>query len=213
MGKDWAIKDETGKTFHYWTVLKRDEAKKQKPCVYWICQCKCGKIKSVSSNSLRRNETKSCGCATNYFHEKNTDRQEQIKRNLYCMCRNSALKRKLSFLLTVKQYSTLIGEKCFYCGEEPKQKKYDSSNRASYILCNGIDRLDNKRGYEVDNCIPCCHNCNWAKLDSEIWEFSQWVNRISKNFPFKVEKGFDCGSMFDSIPLFKAIAMRYHGDN
>lgn len=52
--------DRTGKKYGRLTALYRDN---EKPGVYWICKCDCGRIVSVKSSSLYGN-TKSCGCLT-----------------------------------------------------------------------------------------------------------------------------------------------------
>ena len=31
------------------------------------------------------------------------------------------------------------------------------------LKCNGVDRVDNTKGYSVDNSVPCCKFCNTAK--------------------------------------------------
>lgn len=56
------IIDLTNQQFGYLTVLKKDNERKTNCGSYWICQCKCGNIKSVRSSSLRRGEIQSCGC-------------------------------------------------------------------------------------------------------------------------------------------------------
>ena len=43
-------------------VIEKDQTKKTNSGSYWICQCECGKIKSIKSSALRRGETTSCGC-------------------------------------------------------------------------------------------------------------------------------------------------------
>lgn len=59
------IKDLTGKKFGYLTVLELDKERYVSPNgsvhTKWICQCDCGNIVSIDTNSLRRG-TKSCGC-------------------------------------------------------------------------------------------------------------------------------------------------------
>lgn len=47
-----------GLTFDYWKVLKKDNSRPR----YYICQCKCGTIKSVFGGSLKQGVSKSCGC-------------------------------------------------------------------------------------------------------------------------------------------------------
>lgn len=54
--------DLTNKRFGRLTVLHKDNTRKTNSGSYWICQCDCGKIKSIKSSSLRRGEIISCGC-------------------------------------------------------------------------------------------------------------------------------------------------------
>lgn len=56
------IIDLTGQKFGRLTVLHKDTERITKSGSYWICQCECGKQKSVKSSSLRRGEIISCGC-------------------------------------------------------------------------------------------------------------------------------------------------------
>lgn len=57
--------DLTGKTYGRLTVLGKDTTKITNSGSYWICQCSCGKVKSIKSSSLRRGEIQSCGCLRN----------------------------------------------------------------------------------------------------------------------------------------------------
>lgn len=57
--------DLTGNKYGKLTVLYRDTERKTNSGSYWICQCDCGKIKSVKSSSLRNGEIQSCGCLRN----------------------------------------------------------------------------------------------------------------------------------------------------
>jgi len=43
---------------------------------------------------------------------------------------------------------------------------------------NGVDRFNNNKGYELDNCVPCCWKCNNAKNNMNISEFKEWIYRI-----------------------------------
>jgi 5-methylcytosine-specific restriction endonuclease McrA len=49
-------------------------------------------------------------------------------------------------------------------------------------IYNGIDRIDNERGYLPDNAVPCCKRCNQAKADMAIDEFKGWLSDIMKHF-------------------------------
>ena len=48
------------------------------------------------------------------------------------------------------------------------------------IYWNGIDRVDSSLGYINENCVSCCRTCNYAKLEMNIKDFLDWVQRISK---------------------------------
>jgi len=67
----------------------------------------------------------------------------------------------LQWGLGVEEYTRLVTSECFYCGRPPHQKLH--SARGTGLKRNGIDRVDNARGYEPDNCVSCCTLCNRAK--------------------------------------------------
>jgi tRNA(Ile2) C34 agmatinyltransferase TiaS len=56
--------DLAGKRFGKWTVLFRNPTTGKKTSAYWLCKCDCGTVKTVSSQSLRTGDTKSCGCSS-----------------------------------------------------------------------------------------------------------------------------------------------------
>ena len=55
-----AIKEEPGATYGRLTVIERDGSAGRRTA--WKCRCSCGEVITVSSNSLRRGNTQSCGC-------------------------------------------------------------------------------------------------------------------------------------------------------
>ena len=57
--------DLTGNKYGRLTVLHKDVERKTNSGSYWVCQCDCGKIKSIKSSSLRNGEIQSCGCLRN----------------------------------------------------------------------------------------------------------------------------------------------------
>lgn len=52
--------DLTGKRFGKLVVLGLDDRGTRK--TYWVCQCDCGKVKSVRSDALQCGAIRSCGC-------------------------------------------------------------------------------------------------------------------------------------------------------
>ena len=55
------LKDETGNTYGYLTVIERAENDKDGRA-QWRCKCKCGNEVTVLGKRLRNGNTKSCGC-------------------------------------------------------------------------------------------------------------------------------------------------------
>ena len=69
----------------------------------------------------------------------------------YSEVRLSASRRKIPFALTKEQFHDLVIQKCHYCqGDLP-------------LWRSGLDRIDNDKGYEVGNVLPCCSWCNMAR--------------------------------------------------
>lgn len=56
-----------------------------------------------------------------------------------------------SWSLSESEYSVLVCQSCHYCGF------------ALTPTGIGLDRKDSERGYEIDNVVPCCRECNVAK--------------------------------------------------
>lgn len=52
--------DMTNQQIGNWKVLYLDKDRHDGYKTYWICQCKCGKIKSICGTDLRRGKTSSC---------------------------------------------------------------------------------------------------------------------------------------------------------
>ncbi len=67
--------------------------------------------------------------------------------------------------LTDKEATELVTGNCYYCGDSP------------FKGCGSIDRVDNKKGYLRDNCVPCCGYCNMMKGTLPREEF---LNRVEK---------------------------------
>jgi hypothetical protein len=102
---------------------------------------------------------------------------EAPRRELLHRYKTGARIRKISFALTTQEFRALVFAKCHYCGVEPRQKCVASS-RKEFVLYTGIDRVDNSKGYEAANCVPCCDICNKAKHTMSQSEFCAWIDRL-----------------------------------
>lgn len=168
--------DLSGLKFSNLTVLH--SAKDERKGTFWKCLCDCGNYAVVEAQYLKKGKTKSCGCFHNNYRKKRLG--EANLNDLFSTYRKSALKRNLEFSLTRDQFEKLIFNVCKYCNNLPLQV-HNKKNSNGAIFYNGIDRVDNSLGYTIDNCVSCCKKCNWMKRDFRLSDFSEHLNKISKN--------------------------------
>lgn len=174
-------KDLTNKKINFLMPIKleyRYNISSNSNIAWWLCRCDCGKEVFVRARELLSGHVKSCGCYRRKFNKKIPG--ESAFNNLYNKYKCSANYRNLEFNLSKKEFISLTKQKCHYCNIEPKQNIETPYKNGSYIF-NGIDRLDNSRGYTLDNCVPCCGICNKAKRDLSYNEFVNWIDRLIKN--------------------------------
>jgi len=179
------IKDEIGKKYGRLLVVEYAGIDKYTHA-QWKCICDCGDETIVSGTNLRKGGTKSCGCLRIETGQKNGRSTrlpdgEASLRGLYRKYRYGAIGRDLLFGISLEEFRGLTKSNCYYCGIEPKQK-YDWAGRCpTEYIYNGVDRVDNTKGYIIDNCVPCCFSCNQAKAKQTKEEFISLVRRIYKN--------------------------------
>lgn len=173
--------DWTGKSVRGFTAIKKTE-KVSNGYSVWEARCNyCGKVKEFPSYYFKRGH---CSCECEGWQQEYADKigrkplpNHQSHVNIiYNHYKRSAKERNLSFDLTKGQVRKLIEQDCCYCGQKPIAR-YTAIGCAGEYEWNGIDRVDNTKGYTVDNCVPCCKLCNFGKRDLTIAEFSSWIER------------------------------------
>lgn len=179
-----------GKKFGRLTVLERDwtqTSSKNNWRVYWKCQCDCGKIKSVRAEHLKLDgkqyHTQSCGCfqkekASQTRKSSALPLDEYFRRCIYHTYKKGAESKNLTFTLSRDIFDTMIGQPCFYCGNLPNNIRKHSRNKNDIFIYNGIDRKDPTKGYDTENVVTCCSQCNYAKLDYNMHDFFEWIKKI-----------------------------------
>ena len=150
----------------------------------WRCSCDCGGHHIVSANTLRSGDSKSCGCLSTgpaRFEHGVAERKAVL-----CTSRASARDRGYAWNLTDELVFSLLEQNCHWCGAPPSNEKRLYQRRRERrlgvqpktYLYNGIDRVDNARGYEPDNVVACCAICNWMKRHLSVDTFIKHVERI-----------------------------------
>lgn len=168
--------------FHWLTVIGESKTRLMGQ-VTWECRCECGGRRLATSQMLLSGNAKSCGCM-NFKLKNHGNRKFDTKTSLLrakaSNYKAQAKARGLSWELSTEEAVSLIGGTCNYCGGKPSSPfNHPSLPQSGSIMINGIDRVDNKRGYVTGNVVPCCTICNTAKGTMSAKEFISWAKSVT----------------------------------
>jgi len=194
-------KNLVGNSFGRLTVISMSNERGLRGQIKWNCLCSCGISHVVTGESLRSGKSKSCGCLlyeTRYARNDKSDREHALlKIEYHSLTKRHKNKFKNNEFITLDEFKKIVIENCFYCGVEPSRKQEDIryENRRnqqekvmvtdSFILINGIDRVDSSIGYVLSNIVPCCKDCNTAKNSLSQIQFKNLINRIYEHWSNK----------------------------
>ena len=173
--------DLTGKKFGRWTVIKRELPNTKDAATRWFCKCGCGIEKIVLGYGLRSGDSKSCGCLRKELSRIRRRLRPGLAgmRQLIIAYKSNAKKKGRSFELSEEQFAKITKQDCYYCGTKPNNI-YKSFFCSGDYIYNGLDRIDNTKGYTIENVVPCCRFCNAAKSNRTEQEFKNWSERLYK---------------------------------
>jgi len=159
---------------HEWAViLEKSPLKKQRSNCYYLIKCKiCGELSHKNSSKLVDKKYKSCGCVTK------RDAGFSSANDIFGGYIRNSKKRKIPFEILFEEFFELSQQECFYCGEKPRSISKISKNGEFFY--NGIDRIDNSKGYIKENIKPCCGICNRMKWDMKFKDFKEKISQISR---------------------------------
>jgi hypothetical protein len=173
--------DLIGKRFGNWVVVSLVQ-----PYIhhtYWTCKCDCGTIKNVSAVSLKRGFSISCGCSL----RQNVNRSAFLR--LFRTYHSNARLRGVQFKLSKSQTKRITSQNCYYCDAKPNNVSTTSrSNGQKTIgkyIYNGIDRINSDKHYTLNNVVPCCKRCNFAKSDMSQQDFYDWISKTYNHLKSK----------------------------
>lgn len=150
----------------------------------WECKCDCGEVFYAREKTLY----KRVGCKKCTTHKRQIEvslkkygmLHRSIKKRIFKEYKQGAEKRNLEFKLSLDDFIKLSEGNCHYCGVEPTLHESDKKHMHKFAepwRRNGVDRVDTTKGYTLDNCVPCCSKCNYAKHDLKLDEFKEWIKR------------------------------------
>lgn len=129
----------------------------------WAGTCLCGNEVTLRRLSpYRSGRNTSCGCLVGPRARGVLSTAHAASRRI----KGSAFHRRIEWRLTDPEAVALILAKCHYCGCSD---------------LGGIDRADSEKGYTLDNCLPCCKFCNYAKHTLGYAEFLALCKKVSIN--------------------------------
>lgn len=80
----------------------------------------------------------------------------------------SAKHKGRTFTLSYDDYLAFTKLNCHYCEEKIPWEKW--SKGSGYNKAYYIDRIDNSKGYDKDNCVACCTECNFTRGNRYSYE-------------------------------------------
>lgn len=188
--------DYVGRRFGKLVVKRQIPTSDNKLGGLWECDCDCGG--KISARAYRLHTRNSCGCLGKSHSLKkgllSRKPESMTISSEYTNHRNNAKQRGYAFL-DKKDWLLIVKQPCHYCGE------IDTRNRATMatyqrkcgvtltpelietysVSINGVDRVDSSKGYEIENCVPCCSMCNRMKNGFEYKDFLSKIEKIYSN--------------------------------
>jgi hypothetical protein len=174
--------DETGKRYGKLIVIRRNGSTRGGG-VKWLCVCDCGNETTVLGDLLRRGTTKSCGCLRLESIMRATEawklpKGESAFNYIFGDNQRRARLSGHEWKLTKEQVREIISQPCFYCGIPFSNNFGEKHGFNGGVKYNGLDRIDNDKGYIIDNVVPCCRSCNIAKNNRSLEDFKRWIDDV-----------------------------------
>lgn len=141
----------------------------------YLCLCDCGHSQKIKYHRVK-NMTKCEKCPRISRGRPVSGDPFVPHRAVFHRYKQSAKRRGIVFELSEREVFDLIVQDCTYCGLPPSTDiKLSAHPDFRYT---GIDRVDNTRGYEKGNVVPCCETCNTSKRTMSVEEWRAWITRV-----------------------------------
>lgn len=167
-----------GQRFGRWVVISF--AGRRKKSLRWNCRCDCGREATVSGWCLKHGNnggsTQCLRCGRKQGGAKRRKGRGSCPRNhVFAGYRTDARRRQIEWALSDQEFDVLTASPCRYCGGEPAARTVEFD---VVFIWNGIDRIDNSKGYISGNVASCCKTCNLMKRGLTVQEFKDHIKKI-----------------------------------
>jgi len=103
------------------------------------------------------------------------------KQQFLVHCSNAEKRSIVNELDTIEKYISIARKPCYYTGLIDERVRSIKSGPKVYeytAMLNGVDRIDNTKGYVAGNCVPCCKAINAMKSKLSETEFYSLVKMV-----------------------------------
>lgn len=150
----------------------------------WRFKCDCGAEVVRKLSYVRNGDTQSCGCQKTersrvWGQRSRLEKGESSFRSLFASYISRAKRSGQEFSLSADDFRGATSGNCAYCGIEPRQERLATHDSYGTYVYNGLDRVDNSKGYTKGNVVPACAICNRAKGVMSREEFVAWIKRAA----------------------------------
>lgn len=184
------LKDLVGQKFGMLTVVSKIGSKNWKSGSHkgtvWLCKCDCGSIKEYETSRLTSGRVKSCGCYFNSdkFIENHSkwNKCGDIYQSWWNTRERDAKKRGYEFNIDIKYGWDLFikqNRKCALSGIEIQFSK-TLSKKDRYDITASLDRINNDKGYIIDNVQWVDKRINFMKHTLKQEEFLELCNAVAR---------------------------------
>jgi len=135
----------------------------------WVVHCDCGNKFKATTHDLNGDRVRQCDRCRLKQLWKGNKKVDAAFNQVFAHYRANAKREKRFFRLSKRQFKRLTSSPCFFTGRIPSRTRRSSGG--SVYTYNGIDRLNNKKGYTIENCVPCCWEVNQMKGAMALEEF------------------------------------------
>lgn len=172
------------KPFHKWNGGKNR--------IYWNCYCDpqlggCGIYTQIIRDALISGDNKSCGCLVGKNVSETNKRKAREKyghpglRAHYVVY---SLRPQWTGEISYEMFAKLVTQPCHYCGIEGNL--YITGSKRNEFFGVGLDRIDSKGPYSLDNVVPCCVGCNMRKRN--VFSYDEFKKRMQREKELIAEK-------------------------
>lgn len=164
--------DMKGQVFGSLTVVSRAESKQQ--LAMWKCLCECGNTCICRGADLRQGKIKTCGCRKGIKSRRNWQGYGLIPKSYWSSLVKNAEQRNKKFDVTIEDVNRLLLKQNLRCALSGREISFKDGSAS-------LDRIDNDRGYTIDNVQWVHKDINRAKQKFSQEEFVLLCEQVAEH--------------------------------